>query len=92
MTSQNMKFFVLRMFGSLLATFFGRFLGSEGTAVMSTSGSLVLFAILIFGLIFLFRIFALKINIKPLFIYFQNFVRGHMFLFLFCPPPLAGVL
>lgn len=55
---------------------------------MSTSGSLVLFAILIFGLIFLFRIFALKKKKKPsfplLFLYLNLYVGIRLYFYFVC--------
>ena len=45
----------LPLLGSSVAGFFGRFLGSEGTAIMLTSRALGLFAFLLLGLIFLFH-------------------------------------
>ncbi|OIW04867.1 hypothetical protein TanjilG_13707 [Lupinus angustifolius] len=44
------------------ANFFGRFLGSEGTAIMITPSSLVLYGILNFSLLLLFRIYLDHIN------------------------------
>nr|QCQ81884.1 hypothetical protein [Ammopiptanthus mongolicus] len=55
MSTHLLLSFVLPVFGSFVAGFFGRFLGSEGSAIMTTPSSLVLFSIFILGLIFLFR-------------------------------------
>ena len=46
----------------LVAGFFGRFLGAEGTAIMTTGQNIVLFAILILGLIFLFRRYCFRLK------------------------------
>ena len=54
----------LPLLGSSVAGFFGRFLGSEGTAITPTGRNIVLFAILLLGLIFLFRLFCLRLNKK----------------------------
>lgn len=58
-----MKFFlstILRLLarglGAFAAISFGPYLGSKGIAIMTSGINLVLFAILIFGLIFLFRL------------------------------------
>lgn len=45
-----------RALGAFVAILFGRFLGSEVKDIMTTGRNLVLFAILILGLIFLFRL------------------------------------
>ena len=47
----------LPLIGSSVAGFFGRFLGSEGSAIMTTGRNLVLFAILILSLVFVYRVF-----------------------------------
>lgn len=48
-------FFVFRVTFSCFPIYLGHAIGSEGTAIMTTPSSLVLFSILILGLIFLFR-------------------------------------
>ena len=78
-----------------------RFLGSEGTAIMTTPSSLVLFSILIFGLIFLFRCVKQKkkgflllffyINLYVVFYLFVHLVRLQCFSF-FCKGALAFVI
>ena len=54
--------FLLPLLGSGVAGFFGPFLGSEGTAIMLRGRNILLFVggMLIFGLIFLFRLFCMK--------------------------------
>lgn len=46
----------LSLLGSFVAGFFGHFLGSEGTAIMTAGRNIFLFSILLWGLIFLFRL------------------------------------
>lgn len=48
-------FFVFRVTFCCFPIYLGHAIGSEGTAIMTTPSSLVLFSIFIFGLIFLFR-------------------------------------
>ena len=59
--SKMSKSTFLPLLGSGVAGFFGRFLGSEGRA---TGINLVLFAILILGLSFLFRLYGFRLNKK----------------------------
>ncbi|KAJ4942629.1 hypothetical protein NE237_014206 [Protea cynaroides] len=54
----------LPLLGSSVAGFFGRFLGSEGTAIMTTPPNLVFFGIFLFIFIFIFRFYSKKINKK----------------------------
>ena len=54
----------LPLLGSSVAGFFGRFLGSEGTAIMITGRDLVLLGIFLLGLIFLFSRFRLPLTKK----------------------------
>ncbi|XP_020208959.1 uncharacterized protein LOC109793905 [Cajanus cajan] len=54
----------LPLIGSSFAGFFGRFLGSEGSAIMTTSVNLVLFAIMILGFLFLFRLYGIRLRKK----------------------------
>jgi hypothetical protein len=56
--------FILRSIVLVVPIVFGRFLGSEGTAIMTTGGTLILFGILIFGLILIFRLSSLNLKIK----------------------------
>jgi hypothetical protein len=53
-----------RALGAFVAISFGRFLGSEGTAIMTKGTNLLLFAILILGLIFLFRLYSIRLKKK----------------------------
>lgn len=46
----------------IAANFFGRFIGSEGTAIMTTPSSVVLYGILNFSLLLLFRIYYYHLN------------------------------
>ena len=55
-------FFFLPLLGSFVAGFFGRFLGSEGSAF--TGKSLLLFALILFCGIFFFRRYSLKLKEK----------------------------
>lgn len=66
--------FVLRGSFCLIAVFLGNSIGFEGTAIMTTGLHLVLFSILIFALIFLFRFFCVRLNQKCdfLFVFFIN--------------------
>ena len=56
--------FFLRIMFFLVQVFLVRFLGSEGRAIMTTGLNLVLFAILILGLIFMFRLYCFRLNKK----------------------------
>ncbi|YP_006460173.1 hypothetical protein A565_p04 (mitochondrion) [Erythranthe guttata] len=56
-----MKQLIFFLVGSSVAGFFGRFLGSEGTAIIR-GRNIVLFGIFILGFLFLFRIYARKIK------------------------------
>lgn len=49
---------------SVAGLVFGRFLESEGTAIMTTGRNLVIFAILIFGLSFWFRLYCVRLRKK----------------------------
>ena len=51
------------LFGSFVAGFFGRFLGSEGIAMITTTQNLILFSTLIFFMILLFRLY-FHVNVK----------------------------
>jgi hypothetical protein len=76
-----------RALGAFVAILFGRFLGSEVRAIMTTGRNLVLFAIQIFGLLFLFRLcyFRLKkkVRLSPCLddLYINSFLN--LFLLLF---------
>ena len=50
----------LPLLGSFVAGFFGRFLGSERIAIMTTTHNIVLFSIFMIGLIFLFRLLCFR--------------------------------
>ena len=54
----------LRIISSALAILFARFLGSEGTAIMTTGRNLVLFGMLILGFIFLYRHYCFRLKKK----------------------------
>jgi hypothetical protein len=71
--------FFLCLFGNFVAISFARYLGSEGTAIMTTGRNVVLFGILILGLIFLFRLLCIHLNKKSSFL----LLFFYMFLFLF---------
>jgi hypothetical protein len=60
----NMKLHFLKPFVVFASLCGARFLGSEGTAIMTTGRNLVLFAIFLFGSIFLFRLFLVRLNLK----------------------------
>jgi len=62
----------LPLLGSSVVSFFGRFLGAEGTAIITTGRNLVLFAILIFGVVVLFRLFHLRLNRKSRFLIYVS--------------------
>jgi len=53
----------LPLLGSSVAGFFGRFLGSEGTAII-TGKFLILFALVLFGFIFLCRFYSCRLQDK----------------------------
>ena len=88
----------LPLLGSSVAGFFGRFLGSEGTAVMTTTQNLILFSIFIFFLIFLFRIYScfsrsgflfkqllylfLLVLFSVFFYFFRIYLASHFFTYL----------
>jgi len=54
----------LPLLGSSVAGFFGRFLGSEGIAIMTIGRYLVLFGLLLLGLIFMFRLYSCRLKKK----------------------------
>lgn len=56
--------FLLTILCTSVACFFGRFLGSEVTALMTTGINLVLFSMLLGSLIFLFRLFGFHLKKK----------------------------
>ena len=75
----------LPLLGSSVAGFFGRFLGSEGTAIITAGRNLVLFAILIFGLIFLFRLYCFRLKKKYGFrLVFMIYISFLFFISFFC--------
>ena len=58
---QRLLAFFFSLLGSSVAGFFGRFLGSEGTAII-TGQNLVIFALLLLGFIFMFRRSVLRLK------------------------------
>lgn len=52
------------MFPIIVTGVFGRFLGAEGAAITPTGRNIVLFAILLLGFIFLFRVYCLRLKDK----------------------------
>jgi hypothetical protein len=72
-----------RALGAFVAISFGRFLGSEGTAIMTKGTNLLLFAILILGLIFLFRFICLRLNLKSRFLLVFIYLSICFFISLF---------
>lgn len=55
---------ILPILSSSVACFFGRFLGSEGTAIHITGKFWILFGKIILGFIFLFRFYSCRLNDK----------------------------
>lgn len=79
--------YLLPLISSIAAFCFGRFLGSEGIAIMTTGKHLVLLGILLWGLIFLFRIyfFNLKKKVRLYTCLYNIYILSifHLFLLLF---------
>ncbi|KAL3505652.1 hypothetical protein ACH5RR_031034 [Cinchona calisaya] len=69
--------------GAFVAMSFSRFLGSEGRAIMITGRNLMLFGILIFSTIFLFRLSSLSLNRKSGFLLFFLFLSIFFLISLF---------
>lgn len=73
---------------SVAGLFFGRFLGSEGTAIMNTGLNLVIFAIFLFGFSFMFRLYCVRLlkkyNFRVVFFLYLSilFVISFYFYFL----------
>ncbi|XP_059646387.1 uncharacterized protein LOC132292862 [Cornus florida] len=75
----------LPLLGSSVAGFFGRFLGAEGTAIMTTGKNLVFFSILILGLIFLLRLYCFSLKKKFGFrLVFMIYISILVFVSFFC--------
>ena len=77
--------FFLCLFGNFVAISFARYLGSEGTAIMTTGRNVVLFGILILGLIFLFRLLCIHLQKKSSFllVFLNIFIYFVISLFFF---------